>query len=144
MANPLDTTMYQQAALVANQANVVSADPTINASMEKISVLTTCSHCRTQVFTNVESNFSGSGWFWALWCCCCGLCLLSILVTCLDYFREWRHYCPTCKRLLAIYNPSARDLKLVLLFYLWIVVVILGIIIIYAYYYILPMTTYYY
>ena len=96
---------YSMTAMSYNQtpANVV----VMPLELEKHSAATTCSNCHSQVNTNVEDKVSGGGWIWALLCCLCGSWLLSLLVKCMDCFREWNHYCPRCNTKLATYSPSA-------------------------------------
>ena len=74
----------------------------------KFSASVLCLSCHRQpVRTNVEARISGTGWVWAATCLFCGSPWLSLLVKCLDCFREWSHTCPRCGKELAVYSPSA-------------------------------------
>ena len=73
----------------------------------KFSASLLCLSCHRQpVWTNVEARISGAGWVWAATCFFCGSPWLSLLVKCLDCFREWSHTCPRCGKELAVYSPS--------------------------------------
>ena len=73
----------------------------------KFSASLLCLSCHRQpVWTNVEARISGTGWVWAATCFFCGSPWLSLLVKCLDCFREWSHTCPRCGKELAVYSPS--------------------------------------
>ena len=74
----------------------------------KFSASLLCLSCHRQpVWTNVEPKISSSGWIWAAACFFCGSPWLSLLVKCVDCFREWSHTCPRCGKELAVYSPSA-------------------------------------
>ena len=76
------------------------------AKLEKHSAGITCRNCRRENFTRVESKVSGNGMAWAICCCCFGTWLLSFLVFCMDGFREFTHYCPSCNSIVGMYKPS--------------------------------------
>ena len=66
-----------------------------------------CLSCQGQpVWSNVETRISRSGWIWAAACFLCGSPWFSLLVKCLDCFREWIHRCPRCGKELAVFSPS--------------------------------------
>ena len=74
----------------------------------KFSASVLCLSCHRQpVWTNVEARISRSGWIWAAACLLFGSPWFSLLVKCLDCFREWIHTCPRCGKELAVYSPSA-------------------------------------
>jgi len=72
----------------------------------KDSVMVRCSNCQRDNFTRVESKVSSNGMLWAILCCCFGSWLLSLLVLCMEGFREFFHYCPSCNSVIAIYKPK--------------------------------------
>jgi len=73
----------------------------------KFSASLICLSCHRQpVWTNVEPRISSPGWVWATICFFCGSPWLSLLVRCLDCFREWSHTCPRCGKELAVYSPA--------------------------------------
>ena len=76
------------------------------AKLEKQSTRISCSKCRREIYTLVEDKVSGNGTAWAICCCCFGSLLLSFLVLCMDGFREFTHYCPSCKEIVGKYRPS--------------------------------------
>jgi len=70
------------------------------------SVNTTCKNCNNQISTNVESSISGSGWTWAIVCCCLGSWIASCLVNCLPGFRKYTHFCPLCNIIVGEVEPK--------------------------------------
>ena len=69
----------------------------------KFSASLLCLSCHRQpVWTNVEVRVSSACWVWAAACVGCGNPWLSLLVRCLDCFREWSHTCPRCGKELAV------------------------------------------
>ena len=90
-----------------NQA-IIGAVETGNvpiAKLEKHSVRIACSNCQMENFTRVKGKISGNGMMWAICCCCFGSWLLSLLVLCMDVFREFTHYCPSCNSIAGKYRP---------------------------------------
>ena len=74
--------------------------------LQKHSVRARCPKCFTEQFTRVNSKVSSGGVTWAILCCCFGSWLLSLLVLCMDGFREFIHYCPACNSIMGIYRPK--------------------------------------
>jgi len=70
------------------------------------SVITTCKNCNNQISTNVEDSISGSGWAWAIICCCLGSWIASCLVNCLPGFRKYTHFCPRCNVIVGEVEPK--------------------------------------
>ena len=79
---------------------------TNNYTFEKDSLSVPCNNCSLELFTRVERKVSSNGMAWALLCCFCGSWLLSLLVLCVDGFREFHHYCSACNSLLGMYRPT--------------------------------------
>ena len=78
-----------------------------NAILEEKSAKVTCTSCnKAGMSTRVDSKASSTGITWAIICCFCGSPLLSCLVCCMDGFREFNHYCPSCKALIGTYRPG--------------------------------------
>ena len=77
-----------------------------NEEIGKNSVMVRCSNCQRDNFSRVESKVSSNGMVWAILCCCFGSWLLSLLVLCMEGFREFLHYCPSCNSIIAIYKPK--------------------------------------
>ena len=74
--------------------------------LEIESVAVRCNNCLKQDFTRVESKVSSNGKAWAFLCCIFGSCPLSLLFLCMDGFREFSHYCPSCNSMIGKYRPS--------------------------------------
>jgi len=74
-----------------------------------------CQNCSSYDFTRVEDKINSEGWLWCILCCCCGIWLLSVLVKCMDGFREFNHYCQQCGKKIASYSPSFTPGSIVLL-----------------------------
>jgi uncharacterized membrane protein YdcZ (DUF606 family) len=72
----------------------------------KVSVMARCTNCQRDNFTRVESKVSSNGMVWAIICFCFGSWLLSFLVLCMEGFREFLHYCPSCNSIIATYKPK--------------------------------------
>jgi hypothetical protein len=79
------------------------------------SVLARCTNCQKENFSRVESKVASNGMVWAILCCCFGSPLLSLLVLCMEGFREFSHYCPSCNSIIAIYKPKFSSVKICLL-----------------------------
>ena len=76
------------------------------AKLEKHSVRMVCSNCHKEVFTDVKNKISKRGVLWAILCCCfLGCFYLSLLVLCMDVFKEFTHYCPSCSSIIGRYIP---------------------------------------
>ena len=75
-------------------------------TLDKFSVKVRCNNCSQEQFTRVDSKVSSGGIMWAICCCCFGSWLLSLFVLCLDGFKEFTHYCPSCNALVGVYNPT--------------------------------------
>ena len=73
--------------------------------LEKESARILCKKCRRRTFTRVESRVSNNGRVWAVCCGCFGIWPLSFLVLCMDVFREFIHYCPSCNSIAGKYRP---------------------------------------
>ena len=78
----------------------------VSGSLRKHTTRIVCKNCRKENFTRVEGKVSGHGMQWAIACCCVGNLYLSLLVFCIDGFREFTHYCPACNAMAGKYNPS--------------------------------------
>ena len=87
-------------------SDMIGAVETGNVKLEKHSTRIVCSNCRKENFTRVEKKVSRDGMIWASCCCCIGSCYLSLLVLCIDVFREFIHYCPSCNSIAGRYKPS--------------------------------------
>ena len=73
--------------------------------LEKFTAMARCTNCQRDGYTKVKSKISGVGMVWAM-CCCFGCFLPSLLVFCMDEFREFRHYCPFCNTMVGAYTPN--------------------------------------
>ena len=73
---------------------------------DKVSVQTRCQYCSNRIYTRVEGKVSQNGIGWAILCCFFGNILLSLLVFCLDGFKVYRHFCPSCNAFIAEYSPE--------------------------------------
>ena len=71
----------------------------------KFPVNATCNNCHKTGMTRVESKIGNHGWIWAIVCYFCFSFLLSLLVLCIDAFKEFIHYCPSCNSRIAVYKP---------------------------------------
>ena len=74
--------------------------------LEKHSIKVRCTSCQRDNYTRVESKVTRNGEAWAVICCCFGSPLLSLLVLCMDGFREFRHFCPSCSSMIGTYYPK--------------------------------------
>ena len=65
-----------------------------------------CNNCSQEQFTGVESKITRAGWYWATMICIL-LCnpLFCLLVCCLPFFREYSHYCKSCRSCVGVYRP---------------------------------------
>ena len=95
-----------------------------NIELKTDSVMVNCKQCRRENFTKVESKVHSDGKAWAILCCCCGSWLLSLLVFCMDGFREFSHYCPSCNAVIGTYKPKFSGAQIVMLILLTIGMVI--------------------
>ena len=95
----------------------------INYKLEKDSVKVRCMNCSAEQFTRVDSKISSNGIAWAVLCCFCGSWLLSLLVLCMEGFREFIHYCPSCNAIVGTYTPTFSGGLMCLLVFLSILVV---------------------
>ena len=75
------------------------------AKLEKHSVRMVCSNCHKEVFTDVKKKISKRGILWAILCFCFGGFYLSLLVLLMDVFKEFIHYCPSCRSIIGRYIP---------------------------------------
>ena len=76
------------------------------ARLEKHSVRMVCTNCQKEVFTDVRNKISRRGVLWAILCFCfLGNFILSLLVLCMDVFKEFTHYCPSCNSIAGRYMP---------------------------------------
>ena len=91
-----------------------------------------CNNCRMTQFTRVDSGVSANGKVWATLCCIFLSWILSLLVLCMDGFREYRHYCPSCNVLLGTYAPKFSAGQIILLVLLTCVFITLAIFVIYV------------
>ena len=73
--------------------------------IRKESVQVNCTNCHITGFTRVESKIASHGWIWAILCFFFGGWLLSLLVFCIDAFKEFVHYCPSCNMMIGVYKP---------------------------------------
>ena len=113
--------------------NIVSArgEGTMgNQEIGKDSVMVHCSNCRRNNFSRVESKVSSNGMVWAILCCCFGSWLLSLLVLCMEGFREFSHYCTSCNSLIAIYKPKFSSGLICLLVLMTVAIIALQIVVI--------------
>ena len=86
-------------------------------NLEKVSVHTRCKTCRNEIYTRVEGKVSQNGIAWAILCCCFGSFLLSLLVFCLDGFKVYRHFCPSCNAFIGEFSPQmSTGMKILLAF----------------------------
>ena len=89
--------------------------------LTKYPAITKCLICKLSIETMVEKRMNGRGWMWIffwiifniVWfvlfgnAWMLGRFVLSFLPKCFDYFNEWFHSCPYCKRIIAKYSrPS--------------------------------------
>ena len=120
-------------------ASVVTPGPVegTNYILEKNPVQVRCTNCRRDNYTRVENKISGNGMAWAIICCCFGSWLLSLLVLCVDGFREFLHFCPSCNSMVGTYKPKFSGGFICVLILLTIGVVALQILIIM--FYVIPM-----
>ena len=88
------------------------------ASLEKTSVQTHCNCCNDEIYTRVNNKISKNGIWWAVICLFCGSWLLSLLVVCMDVFRVYRHFCPSCNALIGEYSPKMSGGMICLLIFL--------------------------
>lgn len=121
------------------QAQPVTQHAGINQpiSFGKEPVRAKCQHCTAEIFTRVDNRISSGGKCWAILCCCLGSWLLSFLVLCMDGFKEFTHFCPSCNRYLATYNPTFSGgaiLGLILL-----TILVIGFQAAFFFFYVLPM-----
>ena len=86
--------------------------------LEKLSVHTRCKSCRNEIYTRVGGKVSKNGIAWAILCCCFGSFLLSLLVFCLDGFKVYDHFCPSCNSFIGEYSPQMSTRMKVLLVFL--------------------------
>ena len=92
--------------VAAKQPPVVQQTIITSYELGKESVKVRCNYCSNEMFTRVDSKISSNGMAWALLCLFCGSWLLSLLVLCMDGFREFLHYCPSCNALIGVYKPT--------------------------------------
>ena len=102
-------------------------------TLNKSSVKVRCNNCSQEQFTRVESKVSSGGMMWAILCCCFGSPLLSFFVLCLDGFREFTHYCPSCNAWVGTYKPIHRGGQTCLLVCLSILIIGIQVVLISAY-----------
>ena len=76
------------------------------AMYQKIPVEVQCTNCHQDITTRVEDSVRSDGWVFFLCCCLFGSWLTGLLVGCLPGFRKFTHYCPKCKAVLGIGEPS--------------------------------------
>ena len=111
--------------------NVTAPQPGVVTSIQsKFSVNATCNNCHKTGMTRVESKIGNHGWIWAIVCCCCLCWLLSPLVCCMDAFKEFFHYCPSCNSRIAVYKPPFTGKVIALLILLPIGMFIISIVIV--------------
>ena len=77
------------------------------SNLQKLSAVTICTRCKSQVHTNVEKKLTSNGLAWVCFFCLCGNFFVALLVLCFDFFSEWTHYCPKCNKKLSTYSPYA-------------------------------------
>ena len=111
--------------------------PGFHQKNRKDSVMVRCSNCHRDSFSRVESKVSSDGMVWAILCCCFGSWLLSLLVLCMEGFREFRHYCTSCNSLIATYKPKFSSGLICLLVLMTVAIIALQIVLII--FYVLPM-----
>ena len=100
-------------------------------------VRTKCQNCFAEIFTRVDNRITSGGKLWAIFCCCFGSWLLSLMVFCVDGFREFIHLCPSCNRYIATYKPKFSGGAIVGLVFMSFLVVALQILVVL--FYILPL-----
>ena len=100
---PIPITNYANTTVVGN---IFQEPANNNYAFEKFSVKVRCNNCSNEQFTRVERKVSSNGMAWAILCCFCGSWILSLLVLCVDGFREFLHYCSSCNSLLGIHKPT--------------------------------------
>ena len=105
-------------------------------SFGKDPVRTKCQNCFAEIFTRVDNRITSGGKFWAIFCCCFGSWLLSLMVFCVEGFREFIHLCPSCNRYIATYKPKFSGGAIVGLVFMSFLVVALQIL--FVLFYILP------
>ena len=101
-----------------------------NSELKTDSVMVKCKQCRRENFTKVESKVHSDGIAWAILCCCCGSWLLSLLVICMNGFREFSHYCPSCNAVIGTYKPKFSGGQIVMLVLLTIGMIIIMVLVI--------------
>ena len=90
-------------------------DSSANTELKTESVMVNCKQCKRENFTKVENKVHSNGIAWAIICCCCGSWLLSLLVLCMDGFKEFTHYCPSCNAVIGIYKPKFHGGQIIML-----------------------------
>lgn len=93
----------------------VCADGNEDDEFRKRPIKARCQNCGNYNFTRVDERINSEGWLWCILCCCCGIWLLSLLVKCMDGFREFNHYCTQCGKKVASYSPNFTAMNIVLL-----------------------------
>ena len=87
----------------------VSLPPTFmdDSKLGKRPIKIYCNNCSQEKFTHVESKITKAGWMWGIFLCIL-LCnpLFFLLVCCLPRFKEYSHYCKSCKACMGVYRPE--------------------------------------
>ena len=120
-----------QGGYVSQNATVIQAVGVISG-LRKESVQVNCTNCQRTGFTRVESKIANHGWIWAIVCFFCGSWLLSLLIFCIDAFKEFLHYCPFCNSMIGVYKPQFAGGVIALLILLPIGFIIIQIVILVA------------
>ncbi len=78
-----------------------------------------CNNCSEDQLTRVESKITSAGWMWAgITCCILYNPFLCLLPCCLPHFREYSHYCKSCRTFLGVYRPTLNGYTYCLFFWL--------------------------
>ena len=98
--------MYLFSSGIETQNMVYAQNVETQPEFKKVSVRTRCGNCFADQYTRVDSHISSEGWLWAFLCFCFGSWIISIVILCMDAFKEWDHVCSSCHRYLATYKPK--------------------------------------
>merc|ERR1712059_140528 len=90
-----------------------------------------CSQCNREIVTLVESSMTSAAWAWCIICCLIGGGLITALVACcLNGFKEFKHYCPKCRSLIGVYNPTLTGCEILILILATCLPIVIGVLVI--------------
>ena len=106
ISNIIHIIIFLHRSPVTNQ-NVARLEKNVNlCSLGKDPATGRCNNCWVNQSSRVSSKISRKGWIWIILCFFAGGWPLIYLVSCMDGFKIFHHYCPSCNANLGIYKPT--------------------------------------